>query len=121
MMTPLAHPNTPNEEAYNRAHKKTRSSSIECAFGLLKSRFRCLDDSGGILSYSPAKICRITVACAVLHNICVDARLELEIDPDVAARNAAGQANHIPHPPPHNRAAALAIQRRLIDNNQWRV
>ncbi|KAK0140608.1 putative nuclease HARBI1 [Merluccius polli] len=34
-----------------------------------KSRWRCLDRSGGMLLYHPEKVCRIVQACGVLHNI----------------------------------------------------
>ncbi|KAK0139419.1 putative nuclease HARBI1 [Merluccius polli] len=39
------------------------------AIGQLKSRWRCLDRSGGLLLYHPEKVCRIVQACGVLHNI----------------------------------------------------
>ena len=42
---------------------------VECSIGLFNSRWRCLDKSGGILLYEPEKVCAITRACAVLHNI----------------------------------------------------
>jgi len=41
---------------------------IERSFSLLKSRFRCLDQSGGTLLYAPEKVLKIVVACIVLHN-----------------------------------------------------
>uniref|UniRef100_A0A803JC58 DDE Tnp4 domain-containing protein n=1 Tax=Xenopus tropicalis TaxID=8364 RepID=A0A803JC58_XENTR len=44
-------------------------SVIEQTFGILKSRFRCLDKSGGSLMYSPTKVANIVAACAVLHNL----------------------------------------------------
>ncbi|KAK0153299.1 putative nuclease HARBI1 [Merluccius polli] len=42
---------------------------VERAIGQLKSRWRCLDRSGGVLLYHPEKVCRIVQACGVLHNI----------------------------------------------------
>ncbi|KAK0135579.1 putative nuclease HARBI1 [Merluccius polli] len=42
---------------------------VERAIGQLKSRWRCLDRSGGMLLYHPEKVCRIVQACGVLHNI----------------------------------------------------
>lgn len=40
---------------------------VECAFGRLKNRFRCLfSKSHTTLSYLPTKV----AACCVLHNIC---------------------------------------------------
>lgn len=45
LMTPFLHPSSAEMESYNFAHTKTRNT-IERAFGVLKSRFRCLDKSG---------------------------------------------------------------------------
>lgn len=69
-MTPIRAPKDEPEEEYNEALTKTRQV-IERTFGLLKSRFRCLDKSGGVLQYKPQICCRITVACVVLHNYCM--------------------------------------------------
>ncbi|XP_011674132.1 putative nuclease HARBI1 [Strongylocentrotus purpuratus] len=41
LMTPLSHPRTDQENAYNNAHAKTRSI-IEQLNGQLKNKFRCL-------------------------------------------------------------------------------
>ena len=57
-MTPVTAPSTPSEQAYNLAHVKR-------CFGILKSRFRYLDKSGGTLLYSPKKVCKIFVASAI--------------------------------------------------------
>lgn len=69
LMTPIRAPKDEPEEEYE-ALTKTRQV-IERTFGLLKSRFRCLDKSGGVLQYKPQICCRITVACIVLHNYCM--------------------------------------------------
>jgi len=69
LLTPVSAPTSHGQESYNAAHTKTRSV-VERSFGLLKSRFRCLDKSGGTLLYKPDKTCRIVVACFVLHNYC---------------------------------------------------
>lgn len=113
-MTPVANPTTPSEQAYNFAHAKTRNI-IERCFGVLKSRFRCLDKSGGTLLYKPEKACKIFVASAVLHNFCVNHSLDALPDPDVVARNAAvqpattnAQATGTQH------TAAVDLRRRLI-------
>ena len=73
----------PSKQPYNKrrvAHIRTRNV-IERAFGVLKSRFRSLDTSGGTLMYSPRKACDITVACVILHNICISNRIPIQ-DPD---------------------------------------
>ncbi|XP_064103412.1 putative nuclease HARBI1 [Macrobrachium nipponense] len=62
LLTPYPHPTTRGQERYNRSHKKTRTI-IEQTFGVLKSRFRCLHNSGGSLQYEPKKCAKIAVAC----------------------------------------------------------
>lgn len=74
LLTPYSNPSSPAEELFNQKHIKCRNV-IERCFGLLKSRFRCIDQSGGILCYAPDKVCKIIIACAVLHNICIKYRL----------------------------------------------
>ncbi|XP_068089492.1 putative nuclease HARBI1 [Hyperolius riggenbachi] len=74
LLTPLGHPSNNAEEAYNRAHVRTRSV-IERCFGHLKTRFRCIDNSGGALLYKPQKVIDIIVACCVVHNICIKQNL----------------------------------------------
>jgi hypothetical protein len=54
---------------YNETHMKTRSI-VERSFGLLKSRLRCIDTSGGTPLYTPLKCCDIVIAFVVLHNLC---------------------------------------------------
>ncbi|XP_062579744.1 putative nuclease HARBI1 [Saccostrea cucullata] len=76
LLTPVNNPST----NYNTSHIRTRNF-VERSFGVLKSHFRCLDTSGGSLLHSPRKACEITVACAVLHNMCISRRIPLP-DPD---------------------------------------
>ncbi|KAM7307618.1 hypothetical protein ISCGN_011254 [Ixodes scapularis] len=61
LMTPIRTPKDQPEEDYNEALTKTRKV-IERTFGILKTRFRCLDKSGGVLQYQPKICCRIIVA-----------------------------------------------------------
>lgn len=70
LMTPIRAPEDQLELDYNEALSKTRQV-IERTFGLLKSRFRYLDKSGGFLQYRPKICCQIIVACVVLHNYCM--------------------------------------------------
>lgn len=70
LLTPLLETTSIAQERYNICHRKT-SSVIEQCNGLLKSRFRCLNMSGGTLLYSPEKVCGIIVASVILHNICI--------------------------------------------------
>ena len=70
LLTPVLQPTTRNQQRYNGAHMRTRSV-VERSFGVLKSRFRCIDRSAGTLLYSPRKCCDIVIAVIVLHNMCV--------------------------------------------------
>jgi len=57
----------------------------------MKSRFRCLDKSGGTLLYTADKACKLVTATAVLHNFCITRQLNTDMDPSVMARSAAIQ------------------------------
>ncbi|KFM73761.1 putative nuclease HARBI1, partial [Stegodyphus mimosarum] len=70
LLTPYSSPNTHAQQIFNRKHKSLRAVVEHCN-GLLKSRFRCLHESGGVLLYTPIKTCKIILACTVLHNICI--------------------------------------------------
>ena len=74
LLTPVLNPTLPQEVRYNEAHMETRSI-IEKSFGLLKSRFRCIDTSGGTLLHTPLTCCDIAIV--VLHNLCIIHHLPL--------------------------------------------
>ena len=76
LMTPVSRPITAGEHEYNNSHTKTRVV-VEQTFGTLKSRFRCLHESGGSLQYHPEKCAHIAIACMKLHNICIQRRIPL--------------------------------------------
>ncbi|XP_067908356.1 putative nuclease HARBI1 [Heterodontus francisci] len=61
-------PSNDAEEHYNTCHGSTRAT-IEQTIGMLKIRFRCLNNSGGALQYVLQKVGCIIVACCILHNI----------------------------------------------------
>nr|XP_033468136.1 putative nuclease HARBI1 [Epinephelus lanceolatus] len=63
LLTPYIDPQEA-QQAYDHAHARTRAR-IEMTFGLLKARFHCLNH----LRVSPLRVCDITMACAVLHNV----------------------------------------------------
>ncbi len=71
LMTPFGVPNTEPRQRYNRSHARARVL-VEQTFGILKSRFRCLCKSAGPLQYNPVKCGRITGACMLLHNLCIN-------------------------------------------------
>ncbi|XP_030018718.1 putative nuclease HARBI1 [Sphaeramia orbicularis] len=68
LLTPVLNPTTAAENRYNEAHIRTRNV-MERTFGILKSRFHCLDRTGGALLYRPEKVAQIVVTCCMLHNI----------------------------------------------------
>lgn len=76
MMVPFSNrsrkPRTPEEnqkrKTYNYRHSRARRS-IESAFGILSSKFRCLRTC---LELEPDKADNIVVACCLLHNIIIN-------------------------------------------------
>lgn len=56
------------QKIYNEKLSKNRVS-IEHAFGLLKGRFRCLQN---LQVYKTEYIPKIILACCILHNLCID-------------------------------------------------
>ncbi|XP_071084171.1 putative nuclease HARBI1 [Haliotis cracherodii] len=74
LLTPVGDANTRPQQRYNGAHMKTRNT-IERAFGVLKSRFRCLHKSSGCLQFTPQKCAKIIMVAFKLHNFCVESRL----------------------------------------------
>ena len=96
LMTPISNPTTPAEQAYNSAHAKTRVI-IEQTFGAVKSRFRAIDKSGGVLLYKPVKCAKIIGACFWLHNICVERNIPYV--PHADEQPFVGE-DHVPVAPP---------------------
>ncbi|XP_056379214.1 putative nuclease HARBI1 [Hyla sarda] len=82
LLNPYLHPPNQDQRRYNVAHRRTRSQ-IERVFGLLKSRFRCLDVTGWAMLYNPVLVCKIILACCVLHNIATANAIPVEIAEDL--------------------------------------
>lgn len=78
------------EKKFNYQLSKARVC-IEQAFGVLKSRFRILTKR---IDVAPAMASKIAVACAVLHNFCIDSgdRWEDQVLPQDTT-----QGQHVPH------------------------
>lgn len=76
-MTPIinAAPGSP-EFRYTERHIQTRNA-VERCIGIFKARFLCLSK---VLCYTPEKVGNIVNACAILHNICVTARLNIDFN-----------------------------------------
>ncbi|ROL47356.1 Protein ALP1-like [Anabarilius grahami] len=98
LMTPILHPASEAHDRSNRAQRKTRGVVERCT-GVLKSRFRCTDHSGGVLLYTPERACQITAAVCVVHNICQMHRVpllnipEAPDEPDEPLRDVANPSN----------------------------
>ena len=124
LLTPVSNPLTPAEEAYNKCHTETHALA-EKAFGLLKSRFRCLHQSTKELQYTPEKCSKIVAACMWLHNVCINMRAA---DPELlpwdeeascpaeevtegSSGSAAGSTEH--------RLGDMAALRRTIGERLW--
>ncbi|KAI2646411.1 hypothetical protein H4Q32_025756 [Labeo rohita] len=107
LMTPLTNPRTEQEQAYNRAHARSRST-VERAIGLLKGRWLCLSSTGGTLQYQPEKACKIIMACSVLHNLAIRQGIPLQEPP----RPDGPMPDTVPLPPPN--AAGIQTRQRII-------
>ncbi|XP_059061708.1 putative nuclease HARBI1 [Achroia grisella] len=73
LLTPVSNPTTAAEERYNKAQIKTRNS-VERLFGVLKRRFPALHKG---LATKLRTAANIIIACAVLHNIALEAIYDL--------------------------------------------
>ena len=73
LLTPYRQSASPAQSNYNYAHKITRVL-IEQTFGRWKRRFHCLH---GEIRMTPEKVCKIIIACAVLHNMAIIWKLPL--------------------------------------------
>lgn len=82
LLVPFKQPLTVAQEAYNKAHRIARHR-VERCIGVLKARFRCLCKQR-IPMYSPATAGRIINACAILHNILLDANYPMPTEAEIA-------------------------------------
>lgn len=81
LFTPIAVPHTAKEKKYNAMHASARNT-IERAFGVLKSRFRCLSKQR-VLHYSHETAAKIIYCCVILHNImrkCSASTIDFDIE-----------------------------------------
>uniref|UniRef100_A0A8B8C5V9 Putative nuclease HARBI1 n=1 Tax=Crassostrea virginica TaxID=6565 RepID=A0A8B8C5V9_CRAVI len=77
LLTPFAQPSNQHEERYNSSHCTTRNT-VERAFGVLKSRFRCMHKTGGSLQFGTEKCVKIIECCFRLHNKALSERVPLQ-------------------------------------------
>ncbi|XP_052790017.1 putative nuclease HARBI1 isoform X1 [Mya arenaria] len=78
LLTPYLAPQNATEEGYNRSHKITRAL-VERSIGQLKKMFGVLH---GEINLEPQKVCKVIVACCVLHNICKERAIPINGDDD---------------------------------------
>nr|XP_055063040.1 putative nuclease HARBI1 isoform X2 [Misgurnus anguillicaudatus] len=107
LMTPLTNPTTQQEQNYNRAHARSRGT-VERAIGLLKGRWLGLSNTGGTLQYRPEKVCKIIMACCVLHNLAIRQGVPLQGPP--RPDGPMPDAGFLPPP----NAAAIQARQRII-------
>jgi hypothetical protein len=87
-MTHVANPRTPAEQLYNDGHIITRNPIERCNGALTTI-------TGGVVVDSPEKVCTITVACCVRHNICLQQGEVMAVDPDVQELTAQEDIHHL--------------------------
>ena len=80
LLTPFLQPNGDGQERYNNTQIKTRNV-VERCIELLKSRFRSLQhkSAGCLMRLKPTKCAEVIVACAILHNICLENRVPMDM------------------------------------------
>ena len=116
LMTPFCpvDVSTAGQAKYQKAHTKTRNT-IERALGLWKTRFRCLDVSGGSLQFKPSNCCTIITATAVLHNMCIVDNTAMPVNADYPPQQIMASADPCELIPDNN-AAGSSVRSELINN-----
>ena len=105
---------TAGQAKYQKAHTKTRNT-IERALGLWKTRFRCLDVSGGSLQFKPSNCCTIITATAVLHNMCIVDNTALPLNADYPPQSIMASADPCELIPDNN-AVGSSVRSELKNN-----
>lgn len=106
LLTPVRFPQTASETAYNFHFIRARGC-VERAFGVLKSRFAVLGPDSRIrLKHTTVPI--ITVACVVLHNMCLQRGIVI-IDGDIPVNY-----ENFNQPNPRRNERGSALRNRLI-------
>nr|CAD7207158.1 unnamed protein product [Timema douglasi] len=111
LLTPLRNPLLPEENLYNEAQIRTRGT-VERQYGVWKRRFPVLS-LGMRISLDTCQ--DVIVACAVLHNIAINANEEEPpMDPNCLPLNVVNQ--EIPIVPDHqHHQANAAVQRQMVE------
>ena len=114
LMTPFSSPSTASERRYNVSQKRIRSTMERC-IGILKSRFRCIDQTNGMLLFSPERSAVVIRAVTNLHNFARKRRMPVPTDDEILQRIMSAETNHPsgPYPAPF-RTGVEAIRNRLV-------
>ncbi|KAJ1201616.1 hypothetical protein NDU88_005422 [Pleurodeles waltl] len=116
ILTLFGNPSTTAERAYNDADRRTRSI-VERTFGILKSRFRCLDITGGSLLYSPEMVWKIILTCAILHNFCIRRNIPfLEPEPHMPEEEEEEDGGLQHEGNQQNTAAGVRRRQHIVNN-----
>ncbi|KAJ1214843.1 hypothetical protein NDU88_002454 [Pleurodeles waltl] len=116
IMIPIGNQSTAAERAYNDAHRGTRTI-VERTFGILKSRFRCLNITGGSLLYYPEMVYKIILTCAILHNICIRRNIPLlEPEPHMPEEEEEEDGGLQHEGEQQNTAAGLRRRQHIVNN-----
>lgn len=92
LMTPITNPTTNQERKYNKIHASARNC-IERAFGVLKTRFRCLSKHR-VLHYTHETAADIINCCVILHNIMLKAGYAIDVDiSEITQQETVAQGN----------------------------
>ncbi|XP_059055881.1 putative nuclease HARBI1 isoform X1 [Achroia grisella] len=100
------------EDRYNSRHMRTRNT-VERVFGVLKSRWRCLL-AARELHYAPRAAGRISIACAVLHNMCIDQNLTT---PDLSSEDINYESARQPSATVWHQSSTAALDRGRATRN----
>ncbi|XP_069098102.1 putative nuclease HARBI1 [Pleurodeles waltl] len=115
VMTPFAYPTSVEQWVYNERHRKTHNL-VERTSGILKSRFRCLALTEGSLLYAQPLVCKIILACAILHNLCVRTNITWDEKDDVRSKDEDDDgADHV-EGEQINTAAGVRRRCHIVDN-----
>lgn len=86
----------------------------ESTLGILKMRFRCIDKSSNTLQYCPLKVCKIFLACCILHNTAIKCRLSFKGEAEINESNENDELNEPDKTHLQNQLAKSSIETRNI-------
>ncbi|KAG5874133.1 hypothetical protein JTB14_015053 [Gonioctena quinquepunctata] len=97
LMTPIVDAVAGTPEFADTEAQMSARNFVERCISVLKGRFRCVMGERK-LRYEPGKVGTILNACAILHNICTEGRLEFE---PVNSAPVGDEGNVIVNPQPN--------------------